>query len=90
MIGSCVSTIKQDKLKGYKVLLLQDFSLITKDVFGNPFVAIDTVGAGQGDIVVVIEGTPAQQVFSPKVVPTDAAIIAIVDSFSLDEIGSDA
>lgn len=87
VIGSCVSTIKQSKLKGHKILLLQDYSPRYKDVVGHPFMAVDTVGAGQGDIVAVIEGSPAQRMFGSDQIPVDAGIVAIIESFSLDETG---
>lgn len=83
VVGSCVSTIKQSELKGFKMLLVQDFSAIEQKVFGTPFVAIDTVGAGEGEIVCIVQGVPAQQLFRPQNLPVDAAIIAIIDSLSL-------
>ncbi|RKL62294.1 ethanolamine utilization protein EutN [Thermoanaerobacteraceae bacterium SP2] len=83
VVGSCVSTIKQSELKGFKMLLVQDFSAIEKKAFGTPFIAVDTVGAGDGEIVCVVQGTPAQRLLGPQNLPVDAAIVAIVDSFSL-------
>jgi len=51
IVGSCVSTIKQNELKGCKLLLVQDYSIIEKRTVGHPYVAVDTVGAGVGETV---------------------------------------
>ncbi len=78
-----VSTVKDDSLRGVKLLLVQ---LISES--GNPQddyeVAADVVGAGVGEWVLVARGSSArqQQRYSEK--PVDAAIIAIVDTVSLD------
>ncbi len=90
IVGSCVSTIKQNELKGYKLLLVQNFSVIEKRTVGHPYVAVDTVGAGEGETVCVVKGAPAQKLFSPSKIPTDSAIVAIVDAFHLCDSGEEA
>ncbi|MGI6485456.1 MAG: EutN/CcmL family microcompartment protein [Tepidanaerobacteraceae bacterium] len=85
IVGSCVSTIKQNELKGCKLLLVQDYSIIEKRTVGHPYVAVDTVGAGVGETVCVVKGAPAQKLFSTSKMPIDSAIVAIVDSFSLGD-----
>lgn len=81
--GTVVSTVKDDSLRGVKLLLVQ---LISES--GNPQddyeVAADVVGAGIGEWVLVARGSSArqQQRYSEK--PVDAAIIAIIDTVSLD------
>ncbi|MGI8933968.1 MAG: EutN/CcmL family microcompartment protein [Phormidesmis sp.] len=81
--GTVVSTVKDESLRGVKLLLVQ---LISES--GNPQddyeVAADVVGAGIGEWVLVARGSSArqQQRYSEK--PVDAAIIAIVDTVSLD------
>ncbi len=78
-----VSTVKDESLRGVKLLLVQ---LISES--GNPQddyeVAADVVGAGIGEWVLVARGSSArqQQRYSEK--PVDAAIIAIIDTVSLD------
>ncbi|WP_121968954.1 EutN/CcmL family microcompartment protein [Leptolyngbya sp. BC1307] len=81
--GTVVSTVKDESLRGVKLLLVQ---LISES--GNPQddyeVAADVVGAGIGEWVLVARGSSArqQQRYSEK--PVDAAIIAIIDTVSLD------
>ncbi len=81
--GTVVSTVKDDSLRGVKLLLVQ---LISES--GDPQddyeVAADVVGAGIGEWVLVARGSSArqQQRYSEK--PVDAAIIAIIDTVSLD------
>ena len=78
-----MSTVKDESLRGVKLLLVQ---LISES--GNPQddyeVAADVVGAGIGEWVLVARGSSArqQQRYSDK--PVDAAIIAIIDTVSLD------
>lgn len=77
--GTIVSTAKAEKLHGYKLLLL---NLINPDMkpTGNFVVAVDAVGAGDGEVVIVCRGSSARQAEKLTNVPTDASIIGIVDS----------
>lgn len=77
--GTVVSTIKAEKLKGRKLLLV---NLLGPDMKAtdNYVVAIDSVGAGAGEVVVIVRGSSARQTSSLSNVPTDTSIVAIVDS----------
>jgi microcompartment protein CcmK/EutM len=77
--GTIVSTAKAEKLQGYKLLLL---NLIQPDMkpSGNYVVAVDAVGAGEGEVVIVVRGSSARQAEKLTNVPTDASIIGIVDT----------
>jgi ethanolamine utilization protein EutN len=77
--GTVVSTAKTARLKGYKLLLV---NLIGPDAApgGNHVVAVDAVGAGVGEVVIVVRGSSARQVDDLSAVPTDTSIVAIVDS----------
>ncbi len=77
--GTIVSTIKADGLKGRKLLLV---NLLSPDVkpTDNYLVAIDSVGAGSGEVVIVVRGSSARQTSDLSSVPTDSSIVAIVDS----------
>ena len=82
VIGNLVSTHKNEKLKGQKLLFVQpvDEKLVP---FGNEQLAVDGVGAGIGDIVVVLnEGNSCRQVTNSedKYTPIELAIAGIVDS----------
>ena len=77
--GTIVSTVKSERLHGYKLLLL---NLINPDMTAsnNYVVAVDSVGSGAGEVVIVVRGSSARQSEKLGNVPTDASIIAIVDS----------
>jgi len=77
--GSVVATIKTERLKGRKLLIL---NITGPDVqpSNNFVVAVDTVGAGVGEVVLFARGSSARQTADLASVPTDASIIAIVDS----------
>jgi len=77
--GTIVSTAKSEKLHGYKLLLL---NLINPDMSPstNYVVAVDAVGAGEGEVVIVVRGSSARQVEKLTNVPTDSSIVGIVDS----------
>jgi len=77
--GTIVSTAKSERLQGYKLLLL---NLINPDMksTGSYVVAVDAVGAGDGEVVIVCRGSSARQAEKLTNVPTDASIIGIVDT----------
>ena len=80
--GSVVSTVKEPKLNGSKLLIV---NVLKMD--GTPtstsLVAIDSVGAGYGEVVILVRGSSARQARNMESVPTDAAIIAIVDALEV-------
>ena len=80
--GAVVSTAKVEQLKGYKLLLI---NLLGPDIkpTTNYLVAVDTVGAGKGEVVIIVRGSSARQTKSLSGVPTDASIVAIVDSVEM-------
>jgi microcompartment protein CcmK/EutM len=79
VIGNVVSTIKNSELEGRKLLIIQNLDGHLKDN-GRPMVAIDSVGAGAGEIVFWCRGKEASFPFEGGSVPTDCTIIGIVDS----------
>ena len=79
IIGTVVSTQKHAKLHGAKLLLVQP-ELPDGTAKGNVVLAIDSVGAGVGErVLLVIEGKAAGDALGRKGAPVDAAIIGIVD-----------
>ena len=79
VIGTVVSTQKNRKLEGAKLLLVQPLSL-EGDARGVAILAIDAVGAGVGErVLVVIEGKSAGDALGKKAAAVDAAIVGIVD-----------
>jgi ethanolamine utilization protein EutN len=82
--GSLVSTQKVDALVGQKLLLVEPLRVDEKDQkslkpTGRSFVVVDTMGAGEGEVVLCVQGSSARFTPSTKELPIDAAIIGIVD-----------
>ncbi len=82
IVGSAVSTIKDDNLRGLKLLIVQE-ATPKDELRGEPFVAADTVGAGEGELVLVVTGSAARQTDKTRDYPVDAAIIGILDSLEV-------
>lgn len=83
VIGSTVSTIKDEKLHGKKLLIVRQTDEHGNET-GKPFVAIDTVDAGVGDLVLTAAGSSARQTTITKDTPVDAVIMAVIDSLSIN------
>ena len=85
VVGTVVATQKNRKLEGAKLLLVQPLALDGQPR-GTAVLAIDSVGAGVGEkVLVVIEGRAAGDALGRKAAAVDAAIIGIVDSLDYDE-----
>ena len=83
VIGQAISTIKDKRLEGYRFLVVGRVKLDTGQLL-DEFVALDNVGAGEGEVVGVIQGAPAQSALDVKEIPIDAVIISIFDSLSIE------
>ncbi len=83
VIGTSVSTIKDEKLMGRKLLILRQTDE-RGEPFGKPYVAVDTVDAGVGDLVLTCAGSSARQTAQTKDTPVDAVIMSIIDSLEVD------
>lgn len=83
IVGTVVSTRKDEKLEGLRLYMVQDLSLKMqgKDAF---VVAADAVGAGVGEIVLYASGSSARQTRETDGRPIDATIMAIVDTVEVD------
>lgn len=85
VIGTVVATQKYAKLHGAKLLLVQP-EQPDGSPRGVPVLAIDSVGAGVGErVLVVIEGKAAGDALGRKGAPVDAAIVGIVDVLEVEE-----
>ena len=77
--GNVVCTLKDEKLVGCKLMLVQPVDL-SQAPKGNPIVAVDAVGAGEGELVLLVQGSSARQTSKTTGNPVDAVIFAIVDT----------
>jgi microcompartment protein CcmK/EutM len=88
VVGTLVATQKHRKLHGAKLLLVQPVTPEGRDR-GASLLAIDSVGAGVGErVLVVIEGKAAGQALGRRAAPVDAAIVGIVDEVALHDEAS--
>ena len=81
VIGTVVSTVKNETLEGRKFLIVQNLDEKLKKK-GKPLIALDSVGAGIGELVFWCRGKEASFPFKRDSTPTDCTIIGIVDSAS--------
>ena len=79
VIGTVVSTIKNESLHGRKFLLVQTVNADLKPK-GAPMIALDSVGAGVGELVFWCRGKEAAFPFKRDETPTDCTIVGIIDS----------
>jgi ethanolamine utilization protein EutN len=84
VIGTVVSTQKHRKFEGAKLMLVQPLNM-DDTPRGNALLAIDGVGAGVHEkVLVVLEGRAAGEALGRKAAPVDAAIVGIIDHVEID------
>jgi ethanolamine utilization protein EutN len=87
--GSLVSTHKVASMVGRKLLVVEPYRLdpqgrSTLVSTGRTFVAVDTVGAGEGEYVLITQGSSARLTPETKSLPVDCVIIGILDTVHVD------
>jgi len=86
VIGNVVATQKDPKLQGSKLLLVQPY--VTRDgalvASGSSIVAVDSLGAGNGECVLFTQGSSARLTPSTREAPIDAVIVGIVDTVEVE------
>ena len=82
VIGTVWSTKKDENLIGAKFLIVKQLDLNLKEK-ENFVVAVDSVGAGEGEVVLVATGSSSRQTEFTKNKPVDAVIMAIVDKLDI-------
>ena len=82
VIGHVVATHKDESLVGIKLLVVQPLTAERQRV-GRPLVAVDSVGAGAGEVVFFVRGKEASFPFYPVEPPVDAGIVGIVDRWDI-------
>ena len=89
--GSVVATQKAAAMTGHKLLVVEPYRIdpANRDrmvTTGRTFVAVDTVGAGQEEFVLIVQGSSARLTPETKNLPVDAAIIGIIDTVHVDQM----
>ena len=82
IVGNVVATQKDEGMNGFKLLIAQSLDL-QMNLTSSYVVACDAVGAGLGEVVVVVQGSSARLTEQTRNKPVDAAVIAIVDSVKI-------
>ena len=90
VIGEVVSSCKAEKLTGKKLLVVEVLSLLggTDSAMletGSTIVANDAVGVGRGEVVICVQGSSARFTQYTENLPTDAAIIGVIDSIHIKD-----
>ncbi len=80
--GTVVSTSKDERLVGFKLLLVHRIG-IDEEFIGMPEIAVDTVGAGNGAVVIVTKGSSARYAADRSNAPIDSTIVGIVDTVEI-------
>lgn len=83
IVGTVVSTHKDEKLEGLKLQVVKYVNTEMKPT-GNMVVAVDSVGAGIDEVVLVASGSSARQTKITEGKPVDAVIMAIVDIMEIE------
>ena len=88
--GSLVSTQKVDSMKGQKLFVVEPMRINEKSKSeltgtGRTFIAVDVVGAGEGETVLIVQGSGARFCEETKKLPVDCTIIGIVDSVNVGD-----
>lgn len=84
VIGTVVSTHKEAKIENVPLLLVDRIDPKTAKVTGQQLVAMDSVGAGLGEVVMVVQGSSARMTEATTLRPCDAAIMAIIDLIEMN------
>ncbi|MCH2612298.1 MAG: EutN/CcmL family microcompartment protein [Pirellulales bacterium] len=87
--GAVVSTQKVDSIVGYKLLVVEPYRLDNKtrkklNTTGRTFIAVDTLGAGEGDYVLITQGSSARLTEETRDLPIDTVVVGIVDNVHVD------
>lgn len=84
VVGTVVSTRKTELLTGRKLLVVEPVDFGQQASSGAPLVAVDSVGAGEGEVVLVVQGSSARLTETTQDTPCDATVMAIVDYIELE------
>lgn len=84
IIGTVVATRKDENLVGSKLMITQPLNMKLKAI-GEPVIAVDTVGAGIGELIILSKGTAARIAARKMDSPIDIAIVGIIDEMDIHD-----
>ena len=84
VIGNIWATRKEERLAGYKLLIVQPVNILDGSPDRAPNVAADMIGAGMGETVIIVGGSSARSAAGDMSVPVDATVVGIVDDQEFD------
>ena len=85
VVGTVVSTAKNDTLVGRKLLVIQTLNTQMENT-GKTMIAVDSIGAGIGELIFWCRGKEASFPFDPTPVPTDCTIVGIIDTVFTEKV----
>ena len=88
--GFLVATQKVSTMVGYKLLVVEPYRLESQQrqsliTTGRTFIAVDTLGAGEGEFVLITQGSSARMTPETKNLPIDTVVVGIVDQVHVDQ-----
>ena len=84
VVGNVWATRKEEALNGLKLLVIKPINYCT-DTGLQTFVAVDSVGAGIGETVLVVQGSSARKAVNNFEAPVDATVVGIIDEVEVDK-----
>ena len=84
VVGTVVATQKDSGLDGFKLQIVQTLDLPSLEPKASFVVAVDAVGAGDGEVVLCCSGSSARMTSATENRPVDAVIVAIIDAAEVD------
>lgn len=84
VVGTVVATQKDRGLDGFKLQIVQTLDLPSLEPKASFVVAVDAVGAGDGEVVLCCSGSSARMTSATENRPVDAVIVAIIDAAEID------
>lgn len=84
IVGTVVATRKDERLLGRKLLIARMIGVDGQEEKGH-LIAVDTVGAGYSEIVLIVQGSSARMAQGCKDCPIDAAVVGIVDTVEVNK-----
>jgi len=88
--GSLVATQKVESMVGHKLLVVEPYRVDPQDrgrliTTGRTFVAVDTVGAGEGEFVLITQGSSARLTPETKNLPIDTVVVGLIDTVHVEQ-----